>query len=278
MLDKTRAYGLDFLFPAQDQIVGTCLRTAGEFARPEMEIIARLLATGEGSGTYIDVGANIGSIALPVASRLPQHRVVAVEGNRHLAAILSANALGNRLANVEVLHAAAGRAAGLAQFPTPALDQPFNFGALGIGVEATREQPHENVRVCTLDEIAPADTRVVKLDVEGYETEVLAGAQRLFAARRASWIVEHKGDDQAHAIADRFLAAGYSLFWLFAPFLTPTAAKNPNANRQVAGDTNILATPSGDPPVPMARLATADERRPKGLSAYTYLRDYGFPI
>lgn len=271
MLDVTRAYGLDFLFPARDQAIGASLRNAGEFARPEMDIIAALVRAG-GACAYLDVGANIGSIALPVAARNRQARVIAIEGNRHLATILSANTLVNRLDNVDVHHAVAGAAAGLTRFPTPPLDSAINFGGLHMGAAG----PDEAVRVLTLDEIAPAETRVVKLDVEGFEQEVLAGAEQLFASRRASWIVEHKGDANAHAICARFLAAGYALYWLFAPFVTPAAAKRPAASQTITGDTNILALPAGEPPMPMPRLDRADDRRPASLADYPYLGSYGF--
>jgi FkbM family methyltransferase len=271
MLDITRAYGLDFLFPARDRFVGASLRQMGEFARPEMDIIARLVGAA-GPCAYLDIGANIGSIALPVAARNRQARVIAVEGNRHLATILSANTLNNRLGNVDVHHAVAGAGAGIMTFPTPPLDAAINFGALAVGTPGAQE----NVRVLTLDEIAPANTRVVKLDVEGFEREVLAGATALFARREASWIIEHKGDDKAHAITGQFLEAGYRCYWLFAPFTTPSAIKGAGDRKQTTGDTNILAMPTGEPPVPMAELHQADAMRPTGLDSYPYLRTYGF--
>ena len=67
MLDITRAYGLDFLFPKNDMVIGASLRQYGEFARPEVELIVEHMGSGPEGSCYIDVGANIGSIALPVA-------------------------------------------------------------------------------------------------------------------------------------------------------------------------------------------------------------------
>lgn len=275
MLDVTRAYGLDFLFPARDEFVGASLRDAGEFARPEMEIISLLMARTPGS--YVDVGANIGSIALPVAALHPQARVVAIEANRRLATILAANALGNRLLNVEVHHAAAGAEPGLIEFPAPPLELTMNFGGLHVFEDVPAGILTERTRVCTLDEVAPAETSVIKIDVEGFEPQVLAGATRLFAARRASWIVEHKSDERSHAITRQFLEGGYRLFWLFAPFATPLAAKRPPGREEaLRGDGNLLALPSGEPPVPMREVSSADDARPTGLDGYPYLSRYGF--
>ncbi|MBP6546282.1 MAG: FkbM family methyltransferase [Phenylobacterium sp.] len=76
-----------------------------------MELIAELV----GGGTYVDVGANLGSIALPVARS--GGRVIAIEANRGLAGLLATNALNNGLYNVEVHHAAVGETRRLAKFP-----------------------------------------------------------------------------------------------------------------------------------------------------------------
>ena len=63
MLVETEAYGLKLIVPANDSGVSQCLRDNGEFAKVEVDLIASLL----GGGVCIDVGANIGSIALPLA-------------------------------------------------------------------------------------------------------------------------------------------------------------------------------------------------------------------
>lgn len=274
MFDITRAYGLDFLFPLHDKVCGPSLRQSGEFARPEMEIISQLVRTA-GACTYIDVGANIGSIALPVAARNQASRVIAIEGNRHLATILAANTLCNRLGNVEVHHAVVGDNMGVIGFPTPSRDSEINFGALGVGAKFDG-QPDEPVLMRTLDEMAPANTRVIKIDVEGFEPRVLAGATGLIARREASWIVEHKGDERAHGVTAQFLGAGYKLFWLFAPFVTPSARKNRSRDGTVAGDSNILAIPHGDPPCPMTPIEQADAVRPDGLVGCPYLKAFGY--
>lgn len=273
-LDVTRAYGLDFLFPARDQAVGASLRDFGEFARPLVDCLDGLLGQGE-TGTFIDVGANIGATALPVAARHPQCPVIAVEANRPLATLLAANALGNRLENVSVVHAAVGPQAGLARFPTPALDLAANYGALSFANGP--EVPRENVRVCTLDEIAaPGAARLVKLDVEGFELQVLKGGQRLFLEERPAWVVEVVQDEASRAVVRAFREAGYRLWWLWSPFVTRAAAKRLYADPDVKGDGNFVALPPGrEPPFPLPP-AGEDDAYPVGGRHYPYLKRYGF--
>ena len=273
MLDITCAYGLDFLFPSNDIIVGGALRRAGEFARPEVDIIVAMLARLR--GTYIDVGANIGSIALPVAATSHGSRVIAIEASRHLANVLAANALNNRLANVDVHHAAAGVAAGLVRVPTPSLGMALNFGAISLTAPDQAGLPHEEVRMCALDKLAPNDTRIVKLDVEGYENDVLDGAQALLARRSAAWIVEHKPDDERSLrLGQRLIDAGYRLFWMWTPVVTPTSPKRA-AGPFTSGDFNIFAIFNDEPPVAMTEVADL-RTPPKATAAYPYLKQYGY--
>jgi FkbM family methyltransferase len=268
MLDVTRAYGLTFLFPQGDSNIGGSLRSYGEFARPEAEFISEHL-----DGTLIDVGANIGAIALPVAAKHPRRRVIAVEGHRGLAGVLAANAINNQLHNVDVIHAAMGPQSGLVQFPTPPLNKRGNFGGLSL---IQPEGVMETVRVCSLDEIATEDTRFVKIDVEGYEPEVLAGAKRLIEEVRPTWLFEvtRRNPDPGRRSMAALRAAGYRLFWFWAPFVTHTFSK-PAARLRgaIAGDLNVVAM-DGESTWGLSAVIEG-EPWPESLEAFPYLRRYG---
>jgi FkbM family methyltransferase len=272
MLDSTVAYGLTFLFPTADSAVGASLRNHGEFARTELDFLAE---AAQGSGTLIDVGANIGAIGLPFARLKPDWKVMAVEAHRGLSGVLAANVLNTRLYNVEVIHAAAGAERGLADFPATPLTATTNFGAIGFN---TSGAPMETVRTLTLDDLAPADTRLVKIDVEGFEPEVMKGASELLRRRTAVWLVEATIQNPASAasVIRTFQEAGYSTHWFFAPFATPASPKGAPREASV-GDANIVALPPGVanswrlPPV-----GAPDERRPGSASAYPYLSRYGY--
>jgi FkbM family methyltransferase len=272
MLDSTIAYGLTFLFPAGDNAVGASLRMNGEFARVELDLFVEL---AQGSGTMIDVGANIGSIALPFASLQPSWRVIAIEAHRGLSGVLHANTLNNRLYNVEVMHAAAGGHRALVDFPATSLLEKANFGELGF---STDTEAKETTLMLPLDDVAPADTRLVKIDVEGFEPEVLKGAEAMIRSQAAVWLVEATiQHPQAAAQTIRtFQEAGYGVHWLYAPFATPNSPKGPPAEPG-RGDANIVALPPGFPnPWNLAVVGAADEKRPSAISAYPYLAQYGY--
>lgn len=272
MLQRTRAYDLTFLFPAGDTAVDASLGRYGEFARVILDF---LLAEADGGGVLIDVGANIGSIGLPFAARRPDWRVIAIEAHPGLADILAANVTLNRLPNVEVLRAAAGAAPGVAAFPDVPLAGPRNYGQVGFASEAPTTR---QVRMVSLDEIAPPDTKLVKIDVEGFEPDVLAGARDLLASHRAVWLVEAalQAKDAAREAIAALQAAGYSVHWFYAPFVTPMAERG--APSEVArGDSNVVALPPGFANRwSLTPVARPDEPRPMQLKAYPHLVDYGY--
>lgn len=276
LLDVTRAYGLDFRFPASDTVVGQTLRTFGEFSRVELDVLLHL-APGD-SGVMIDAGANIGSIALPFARARPGWKVMAFEAQRWICHLLAANAVANDLLNVEPIHAALGRAESLSDFPMAGLDSGVNFGGLGFGARA---DTHERVRVTRLDDLpAPVheSVKVVKMDLQGFEPEVRGGAEDLLARIRPSWIAEADRNlpDVARRTLRIFLEAGYHVHWLFVPFATRSAPRN-GGQAQLVGDFNIIATPrEGLVPPDIPRVEGPDAPFPTSLEGLPYLRRYGF--
>jgi FkbM family methyltransferase len=265
MLDVTRAWGLNFLFPAGDTAVGRALREHGEFARPEVDLICEMAR-----GPVVDVGANIGAISLPIAARRPELRVVAAEAHRGLAGLLAANAYSNHLLNVDVHHAAVGAQDGVVPFATAPLHEVTNFGEHSLATEA--KAPAEPVRMTTLDALAPPDVSFVKIDVEGFEPQVLAGAEETLASRRPAWLIEASADRQpaAREVFEILRRHGYCLHWFFSPFSTPRRTKPKFHQEPLRGDVGVLAT-EGDPPWAMRPVGDA---WPSDVSDFPYLNAY----
>ncbi|MCR5873398.1 FkbM family methyltransferase [Phenylobacterium sp. J426] len=271
MLNSTRASGLTFLFPEGDTVVGPTLQAYGEFAQPEVDFLVEAAAAPE--GRYLDVGANIGAIALPFARRRPAWKVTAIEAHRGLAAILAANTHGNHLANVDVINAAAGPTRAIAEFPLLSLDQKVNFGDSGFHRAAAKTP----VLQLPLDEIA-SDADVIKVDVQGFEAEVLRGSTAIRAAGKAIWFLETPADAKARAeVFDLLRAARCELFWFFSPFGTRRSPRNPVEGKGVGGDANWVAVPPGRGAAwPLTPVRDAQEPRPGHADAYPYLERYGF--
>jgi len=257
MLDRTEAYGLTFAFPAGDQAVGRCLRDYGEFASPGVFLAGQMSA----GGSFLDIGANIGSFALPVAARA--RRVVAIEAHPGLAEILRENVKANTLGNVEVIASAAGAAKGFVSFPVIPLDGELNYGNIGVGMGMDHLV---SVPVVTIDAVAPKDTKFIKIDVEGYEVEVMKGAAATLKRTRPAWLVETATNTpENQGILATFQRSGYRTYWFWTPFVTPQAPKAKWSGKFL-GDLNVLAV-SRDKP---------GSAWPSSISGFAYLRSFGW--
>lgn len=277
MLDLTRAYGLNFLYPLNDRTVGPALRAYGEFSRVEVAIAARYLALAP-TGPMVDVGANIGAICLPLAALSRTRRVIAVEGHPGLAQVLGTNAFANGLFNVEVVQAVAGPEAGLTRFPAAPLVTRMNFGSLGVK-DLGKGKTETAVRMCTLDEIVPSDTALIKIDVEGFEPEVLAGARETLENVRPVWIIETATNymEQSRQTIATMLRHDYDVYWLWVPFVTRATAKGRYTDENFSGDVNIVAVPRGGPnPWNLKRVETAEDAFLTDYAEMSYLSRFGF--
>ncbi|HYZ34235.1 MAG TPA: FkbM family methyltransferase [Crenalkalicoccus sp.] len=158
----------------------------------EMTAIAAALLPAQ--GVALDVGANLGLTAIAFAALAPQGRVIAVEpAPRTFAALranLAANGLDGRVAAEGVaLAAAPGEVAFHAEPDHSAGAKLVSDRAL----DRARLAP-ETVRAETLDALVARHglgrLDLIKVDVEGFEGDVLDGAAATLARFRPACIVE----------------------------------------------------------------------------------------
>lgn len=155
-----------------------------EWGEHELDALAQIMAPG---GTAVDVGANQGFFAYAF-SRLAA-RVEAFEPNPDYAAFAQAM-LGPR---ARVHAVALSNRSGTAEFVVPVSVEGMALHLGGSLKAATAEQGEVQrfqVEVRTLDSYGFSDVRVVKVDVEGSELEVLEGGRETIARDRPVLIVE----------------------------------------------------------------------------------------
>lgn len=196
--------------------------TARELRRGEPELrLAPFLVDPD--RLALDIGANRG-IWTAVAARRAR-RVIAFEPNpklyRVLAAALPANAEARRIA----LSDRDGEAA--LEVPRSARGFSNQHASLNPARNAGREVRAVTVETRRLDGLDLPPVGFMKIDVEGHEAAVVAGARALIARDRPRLVVEiedaHAGRP-AREIVGEIEALGYHALVLRAGALTPAAA------------------------------------------------------
>ncbi|WP_084635403.1 FkbM family methyltransferase [Pseudoxanthomonas sp. J35] len=164
-----------FVVSTKDKVIGREVFLYGEFDFHKLVTAFQVLRS-EGHKTpchLIDVGANIGTIAIPAINRGLVKSATAIEPHPDNLKLLHANiALNGMVDKVRVLPHAVGSQAGVSLMLEESADSSGNhsIGSMGIAVRSLR-----------LDDIDFPEGCLLWMDIEGYEGHALTGGARLLA-------------------------------------------------------------------------------------------------
>jgi FkbM family methyltransferase len=157
---------------------------------------------------FFDVGANVGLHSYYVTRRFPNVKITAFEPLPGNAAYIRESIALNKFTNIQVVESAVSSSEGEAFF-----DENKN-NSMGMLVA---RQTSLKVKLITLDNFVRAHhvfPDVLKIDVEGAESEVLKGAAYLIQQAMPSFIIELHNPRQDLEVAQLLLAQGYAIFRL----------------------------------------------------------------
>lgn len=134
------------------------------------------------ANTILDIGAHVGCHTIMYAQINPNANIYSFEPQTKLFALLDMNLKGNNIKNVTILNNAVGneiKRIRMSNYVTdgPNNDKPLtyggydqNLGGLSIGIDG------EEVSMVTIDCLNLTECDLIKIDVEGCEKMVIAGA------------------------------------------------------------------------------------------------------
>jgi FkbM family methyltransferase len=131
------------------------------------------------SPTIIDAGAHIGLATLFFKRRYPRARIVAVEPNPTTFALLERNVRQNRLGDVRLVQAALAATPGcIPLYVSRDTATPWSWGDAAVRNAWYSEESTQEIVVpaVTLSSLLTQPVDLLKLDIEGLETTVLAEA------------------------------------------------------------------------------------------------------
>jgi FkbM family methyltransferase len=198
---------------AGDRYITGSLELYGEFSHGEWELFAQMVKPGM---TVVEVGANIGSHSVALAQACFPGPLYLFEPQQRVFQILCANLALNGIANAIAYPEACSDEAGVVLVP------PLNYGAAnnfgGVSVRPDAEGvPGTRVRATPLDSLRLAACNVIKIDVEGFEAQVVRGAAETIRKFRPLLYVENDRVALQQELISLIAGMGYRLYWHTPP-------------------------------------------------------------
>lgn len=180
--------GLHYTFSTDDWIIGRSLYVNGGWDDEFLECAVELV--GERSkgrpfteGTFVDIGANIGTTTIQALHRYHGRRAISVEPSPRCLPYLYSNLAANRLASrCDVVEAALSDKPGEVAFKVGKNNSGAGQVVTNDGTQdhIVKSQPLDQV-IDSLN-VGLGELALVWVDTEGHEFRVLSGAEKVIAA------------------------------------------------------------------------------------------------
>lgn len=196
-----------FAFSSRDSTIGRWLFVTGAF---EYDLIERALDVASSAGylaqknegALLDIGANIGTVCVPLVMQRKFSRAIAVEPDpanyERLTGNIELNALRPRVTTFNCAVSSRAGSATMQLAPGNAGDRRVMATCAAPPDDAMGEGSWKTIQVSveTIDDLVaradldPADIRLMWVDVQGHEKHVLEGAERVLRVSRAPVVME----------------------------------------------------------------------------------------
>ena len=152
-------------FFAGDIFIGKSIEHYGEYNPDETEFVIQLAGKAGKDKLVLDIGANIGAIAQ--ALEFSGFTVESFEPQPEVFELLRQNVKG------KCHNLALAQQSGVTVMPKLRYDESYNFGGVVLG---TASRSNGAIKVEKLDSFGYDNVGLMKIDVEGFEEQVLRGA------------------------------------------------------------------------------------------------------
>jgi FkbM family methyltransferase len=173
--------GSPMIVPSLLEPVGLCLWMDGVYEPETLRFLRQHTAP---DSVFVDVDANIGAFAVPLAKHTG--RVIAIEASPQVVPYLRKNVALNDLSNVEIIPCAASRPG---CDSVPLYVPPVRHFGMASSSPQFCVEPISIPAVSIDSVVQNARVSAMKVDTEGYEAHVFLGARQLLGSRYAPVIV-----------------------------------------------------------------------------------------
>jgi len=188
----------------EDELVGLSLVTYGEYSEGEVQVFRNALRPGD---VAIDVGANVGALTVPMAKLVGEGGLIyAFEASEANLKLLRRNVDQNGLGAVVNVQ------------PWAASDK---IGVLNVDKQSALHaycRPDINegefeVACITIDSLNLSKLKLIKIDVDGHELQVLNGAVETISNCKPIIYIENEIAQKREELVAWLIDHGYRLYW-----------------------------------------------------------------
>jgi len=205
-----------FVFNKNDCYIGRSIEKYGEISESENTVYKSICREGD---VVVEVGSNIGVHTLPIAQAVGKTgRVYAFEPVRIVFQTLCANLAINSIENVECFQSGASNEEGVIRIPDLDNHKDFNFG----GVCIDKFKSGIKVPIVKLDNFLElTKLKLLKIDVEGMEQQVIQGAANIINKFKPVLYVENDRVEQSRDLIELIASFDYKMYWHMPTLFMP---------------------------------------------------------
>ncbi len=204
------------VYNKNDTYIGKSIEKYGEYSEEEFAIFDQLCQAGD---IVVEVGANIGTHTLAIAKKIGKTgRIYVFEPQRMVFQTLCANMAINSIDNAECYQAGASSENGHVLIPDLPADAPENFG--GIAIDKFDEG--HKVPLVKLDDFLTLNRlKLLKIDVEGMESQAIMGASNLINTFKPAIYIENDRRENSKELIELIWSLDYDAYWHLPSLYNP---------------------------------------------------------
>lgn len=205
-----------------DKWIGRSLELYGEYSEYEVAVFQKCLKPG---GVALELGANIGSLTVPMAKIVGDNGTVyAFEPGEGTLALLRKNVEQNNLGHiVRIIPKGASDKPGRAQiFNNPSPNYPKVEIVSGDNPHTKGSAPEGSIELITVDSLGLERLDFAKIDVDGCEQFAIEGMRETIMRCRPFIFIENEIPDKAEKLTSTLIDMGYRAYWYRPPLFSYT--------------------------------------------------------
>lgn len=202
-------------------------RTYGEWTEAEVQFFRSILTP---TSNVIEVGSNLGMHAVPIATMIEKGKLFCFEPQRIIFQMLCGNLALNQLTNVFAYNHGVSNQEGVIEITSSNYETPWNYGSFSLDKGFNTEghfdgiENKEYLNVISIDnhkEIQKLTTlALLKIDAEGFERPVLAGAKETIQKHKPIIFLEAHPQQAKNLIA-YLQNMDYKCYWFISDRYQP---------------------------------------------------------